>query len=139
MDRSASDASRAAATPELLERELELGELDAGFALTTVGAGRLLLQEGHAGIGKSSLIAAAQVRAEDAGLRVLRARCSPLEQEFAWGTAVELLAPTLAASSASERTRLLGDEFNAVNLTRDDFHGEWNYAIQPNIPAQITE
>jgi DNA-binding CsgD family transcriptional regulator/predicted negative regulator of RcsB-dependent stress response len=93
----------------LLERERELGELDAAFALTTVGSGRLLAFEGHAGIGKSSLIAAAQVRAEDAGLRVLRARCSPLEQEFAWGTAVELLAPALAASSASERTRLLGD------------------------------
>jgi DNA-binding NarL/FixJ family response regulator len=93
----------------LLERDRELGELDAAFALPTVGAGRLLVLEGHAGIGKSSLIAAAQARAEDAGLRVLRARCGPLEQEFAWGTAVELLEPTLPASSPGERARLLGN------------------------------
>jgi predicted ATPase len=50
----------------LLERELQLGGLDAAFALTTVGSGRLLVLEGHPGIGKSSLIAAAQVRAEAA-------------------------------------------------------------------------
>jgi hypothetical protein len=30
-------------------------------------------------------------------------------------------------------------EIKAVNLTRDDFHGEWNYTIHPNIPALINE
>jgi len=30
-------------------------------------------------------------------------------------------------------------EINAVNLTRDNFHGEWNYVIHPNIPALINE
>jgi predicted ATPase len=93
----------------LLERERELGELDAALALATVGAGRLLVFEGHAGIGKSSLIAAAQQRAEGAGLRVLRARCGPLEEEFAWGAAIELIGPALSGVSARERARLLGD------------------------------
>ena len=26
------------------------------------------------------------------------------------------------------------DEIEAVNLTRHDFHGEWNYTITPNLP-----
>jgi hypothetical protein len=30
-------------------------------------------------------------------------------------------------------------EINAVNLTRDDFHGEWDYTIHPNITALINE
>jgi hypothetical protein len=28
-------------------------------------------------------------------------------------------------------------EIEAVNLTRDAFHPEWNYTIHPNIPAVI--
>ena len=30
-------------------------------------------------------------------------------------------------------------EINAVNLTRDNFHGEWNYTIHPKIPSVINE
>jgi hypothetical protein len=30
-------------------------------------------------------------------------------------------------------------EINAVNLTRDEFHGEWNYAIHPKLPSVINE
>jgi hypothetical protein len=26
------------------------------------------------------------------------------------------------------------EELNAVNITRDEFHGEWNYSIRPNTP-----
>jgi predicted ATPase len=92
----------------LLERERELGELDAALGLATVGSGRLLAFEGHAGIGKSSLIAAANARAEAAGMRVLSARCSALEEEFAWGAATQLIGPVLAGLSAGERARLLG-------------------------------
>lgn len=97
----------------LLERERELGELDAAFALATVASGRLLAFEGHAGIGKSSLVAAAHARAGAAGLRVLRARCGPLEQEFPWGTAVDLIETALP-SSAGERARALGGAETAV-------------------------
>jgi tetratricopeptide (TPR) repeat protein len=93
--------------PRLLERESELGELDAALALALMGAGRALAFEGHTGMGKSSLIAAAQERAEAAGLLVLRARCSPLEEEFAWGTAIELIESAMAASTKGARARLL--------------------------------
>jgi tetratricopeptide (TPR) repeat protein len=98
----------------LLEREHELGEFDAAFALATVGTGRLLVLEGHAGIGKSRLIAAARERAEAAGIRVLSTRCSPLEEEFAWGTAVELIEPTLQVASPGELERTFDTGETAV-------------------------
>jgi len=25
------------------------------------------------------------------------------------------------------------EELNAVNIERDDFHGEWNYIVKPNL------
>jgi DNA-binding CsgD family transcriptional regulator len=93
----------------LLERERELGELDAALALAAEGSGRLIAFEGHAGMGKSSLLAAARARAEAAGLLVLRARCSPLEEEFAWGTAIELIESAMAVSPTTARARLLKD------------------------------
>jgi DNA-binding CsgD family transcriptional regulator/tetratricopeptide (TPR) repeat protein len=120
MARGAPEASVAAEpAAALLERERELGELDAAFALATVASGRLLAFEGHAGVGKSSLIAAAEARAAAAGLRVLRARCGPLEEEFAWGTAVELVETALSASSGSERERALGGAQTAVSALFD--------------------
>ncbi|GHU15712.1 hypothetical protein FACS189449_13480 [Alphaproteobacteria bacterium] len=27
--------------------------------------------------------------------------------------------------------KVTDNEFNAVNICRDDFHGEWNYVISP--------
>ena len=92
----------------LLERERELGELDAALALALVGSGRLVAFEGHAGIGKSALIRAAGARAQAAGLRVLGARCGALEQEFAWGAAIELLGPVVAGATPALREGLVG-------------------------------
>jgi hypothetical protein len=28
-------------------------------------------------------------------------------------------------------------ELAAVNITRDQFHGDWNYTIHPRLPAEI--
>src|SRR6059058_4239932 len=92
----------------LLEREHELAELDAAIALATVGLGRLLVFEGHAGIGKSRLIRAGGELADAAGVRVLRARGGVLEQEFAWGVALELFGPAVAAATSGLRRRLVG-------------------------------
>ena len=56
-------------------------------------AGRVVVVEGPAGIGKSSLLAAAARSAEAAGAVVLRARGGPLEQDAAWGIARQLFEP----------------------------------------------
>ncbi|MDX6691772.1 MAG: hypothetical protein QOG15_3229 [Solirubrobacteraceae bacterium] len=69
--------------------------------------GRLLLIEGHAGIGKTSLLDAAVARAREVGATVLRARGSELESDFAFGVAVQLFEPLLANADDETRDRLL--------------------------------
>lgn len=49
------------------------------------GAGTTVFVEGTAGIGKTSLLAAAREQAIAAGMQVLAGRGSPLEHEFAMG------------------------------------------------------
>src|SRR5258705_270665 len=60
------------------------------------GSGRVIVVAGPAGIGKSTLLAAAGATARTDGAVVLRARCSPLEQHAAWGMARQLFDPLRA-------------------------------------------
>jgi predicted ATPase len=57
---------------ELVGRRDELAVLDAALSDTAAGAGRLVLVEGDAGVGKSRLIKAFTSRAATAGATVLR-------------------------------------------------------------------
>ena len=42
-------------------------------------------------------------------------------------------AKQLLITAESEKERKVSDEeFNNINLIKDDFHGEWNYTIVPN-------
>jgi DNA-binding CsgD family transcriptional regulator len=77
--------------------------LGAGRAAT----GRLLLVEGHAGIGKTALLDAAVGRARGGGMTVMRARASELESDFAFGIALQLFEPLLAGADDETRDRLL--------------------------------
>ncbi len=88
--------SQVGATGPLLEREAELDALDAILAGAADGDGGTALISGLAGVGKSSLLAAAADRARGAGLRVLACRCQPLEREFSFGTVIELFGPAWA-------------------------------------------
>lgn len=94
----------------LLERERELaaveGLLDHG--------GRLLVVEGGAGIGKTSLVDAACRRASERGQEVLRARGSHLEAGFAFGVVRQLFERCLAGAVADEREALLAGPAAAV-------------------------
>src|SRR5688500_11008656 len=80
---------------DLLERERELAELDALVMDAKAGEARLALIEGPAGIGKTQLAAELRRRAEKAGMRVLAARGSELEQEFPFGVVRQLFEPIL--------------------------------------------
>ena len=92
---------------QLLERDDELDRLRAALAHATAGTGSLVLVEGAAGIGKSTLLARTRADAAAAGLRVLRARGAEREGEFPFGVVRQLLEPALAEAGAGPRARLL--------------------------------
>jgi DNA-binding CsgD family transcriptional regulator len=94
----------------LRERERELAAIDA---LVERGGG-VLLVEGRAGIGKTSLVEAACSRADAFGQEVLRARGSELEAGFAFGVVRQLFERRLAGAAADEREELLAGPAAAV-------------------------
>jgi hypothetical protein len=79
----------------LLDRDRELAALDALTDDARAGRGRLVHIEGPAGIGKSGLLADLRERAA-AGSRVLAARASELEREFAFGIVRQLFETEVA-------------------------------------------
>ncbi len=92
---------------QLLERAAELVCLHELVAEASAGRGRLVVVEGAAGAGKSTLVAAACTLAASEGARVLTASGSELEREFAFGAIRQLFEPVLATLPASQRERLL--------------------------------
>ena len=90
----------------LHERDSELAWLSEQIDGALAGGGVATAIEGEAGIGKSALLEVAARRAQDAGLRVLRARGAELERDFPYGVARQLFEPVLLAASPPERERL---------------------------------
>jgi DNA-binding NarL/FixJ family response regulator len=86
----------------LLDRDDELTALGRQLQMVRVGTGRVMVVEGPAGIGKSSLLAAVAHAAEARAAVVLRARGGPLEQDAAWGLARQLFAPVRARADWRE-------------------------------------
>jgi DNA-binding CsgD family transcriptional regulator len=99
----------------LLERSHELDVLRAAIADARGGAGRLVMIEGPAGIGKTALLAQAREAASEAGLQVLSARGHELEREFAFGVARQLFELPVARADAARQDQLLA---GAAGLTR---------------------
>ena len=91
----------------LLEREPQLTRLRRAVAAARAGTGGVVLIEGPAGIGKTALLLAGRQLAQRGGMRFLRARCSELEQEFAFGVVRQLLETVLARADEAERSHLL--------------------------------
>ena len=94
----------------LRERERELAAVEV---LLEDRSGMLLL-EGRAGIGKTSLVEVACSRADELGLEVVRARGSELESGFAFGVVRQLFERRLAGAGEVEREALLAGPAAAV-------------------------
>jgi DNA-binding CsgD family transcriptional regulator len=99
--------SAAARHDRLIERDVEIGEIDRALAGAGMGEGWLLAFEGPAGIGKTALLGAAREQAEHAGVSVLFARGGELEGGFPYGVVRQLFEPALHAADRSRRERLL--------------------------------
>jgi DNA-binding CsgD family transcriptional regulator len=100
-------ATRRAEPVVLLERAQELAAIDAVIEDTLAGFGRFAVVEGSAGIGKSSLLAEARLRAGEAGMTVLTARGTEIERSFSYGAVRQLFERLVAQSDEVERSRLL--------------------------------
>ena len=98
----------------LLERERELGELDALVAEACGGAGRLAVVEAAAGLGKTRLLQVAHDRGRDGGMQVLTARATELERGFAFALARQLFEPALAALDEPGREAVLAGAAGAA-------------------------
>jgi DNA-binding CsgD family transcriptional regulator len=110
----------------LLERETDLTTLAA--LVNATGNGSLIVIEGSAGIGKTSLLGEARLIATGADARVLTARCGELEQEFAFGVVRQLFEPLLATAAAEERAELFA---GAADLAGPLFDVTSIAAVQP--------
>jgi DNA-binding CsgD family transcriptional regulator len=90
----------------LLDREDTLGQLAAAIAHAHDGRGTLVVVEGSAGTGKSSLLSAAVRVASADGLPVLSARGGELEREYAFGVVRQLFEPLVHRVPIATRERL---------------------------------
>jgi predicted ATPase len=102
-----------------LEREHELHVLDALIATACRGFGQLVRVEGAAGVGKTRLLAAARCHAQQAGMRVLAARGSELEREFAYGVVRQLFERVWASADKTERDVVLVGAARQVTVLFD--------------------
>ena len=94
------------AEPTVLERTAEVAVLDAAVATARAGGGALILVEGPAGIGKTTLV---EQVARSPGVDVLRAVGGELEQRMPLGVAGQLLGDEVvrAAPAAADELEVL--------------------------------
>ncbi len=85
----------AAAATALLEREEELAKIEQLLAAAEAGVGGVMVVEGEAGAGKTSLLAAAAEMAAQRGMLLLRARGGEYERDFPYGVVRQLFEPVL--------------------------------------------
>jgi len=125
-------AQQERSTPRpLLERDGELAMLQEAVAAAPAGDGRLVVIEGSAGIGKSSLLAESRAIAVAAGMRVLGARAGEHEAEFAFGVVRQLFEQPLANASVDQRAELLA---GAAALVEPLFR-----AVEPQPPPALAD
>lgn len=96
-----------AASHELLERDAELDHLGQLIADAARGHGAVVVLEGTAGIGKTSLLEAAVRLAQPARLDVLAARGGELERDYAYGVVRQLLERHVGRAAREQRKRWL--------------------------------
>ena len=119
-------------TTLLLEREAQLAALEALADAARRGGGRFAVIEGSAGIGKTRLLAEARVIAGSAGMRVLAARGSEFEGEFAYGIVRQLFEPLLASAAPDLRADLLSGPAALV----EPLIGTSLHALSQEAPAE---
>jgi DNA-binding CsgD family transcriptional regulator len=91
----------------LLERDVELACIDEAIAALGCGHGGVLVIQGAAGIGKTTLLQTACGHAAERNMQTLTARASELERDFGFGVVRQLLEARVLRADDSERAELL--------------------------------
>ncbi|MFG2192166.1 ATP-binding protein [Streptomyces sp. NPDC048639] len=102
----------------LVGRDAATAELDEVAAQVLVGRSTVVRIEGPAGIGKSALLSSWCGRADS--FRVLRARCHPLESEFAFGAVRQLFKPLVDPAGEAGQEALRDGTATAALRVLDD-------------------
>jgi DNA-binding CsgD family transcriptional regulator len=118
--------SRAPSRFRLVERDWELRALEQCLTSARGGAGGTVFIEASAGTGKTRLLGAAREMAKRAGMQVVSASGSKLEQQFPFGLAIQLFEPLWLAGSAEDRASLLA---GPADLASELFDGRPSDAI----------
>jgi DNA-binding CsgD family transcriptional regulator len=92
----------------LLEREGELGVIERQLDSAVAGEGSLVVVEGPAGIGKTTLLARAMELARDRGMAIHQARGGTLEQRLEFGIVRQLVERRILRADEKRRAELLG-------------------------------
>lgn len=108
----------------LLERQAELSALHEAIQSSWRGAGEVVLIQGPAGIGKTTLLDQAAQLGTAAGFRVLTARGTELERDFGFGVIRQLFEPVLAQATAHQRAALLGGSAGAAATVLGQVDGD---------------
>jgi DNA-binding CsgD family transcriptional regulator len=90
-----------------LERDGERAAIAGALARAVAGSGGLVLVQGAAGIGKTTLLRGAQDEAAAHGVRVLRARGGVLESELEHGVVRQLVERPVLTATPERRAALL--------------------------------
>ena len=114
-----SGADLPGATVELFERAAELRSIDHALRQAQAGNGSALVIEGPAGIGKTSLLAAAHASAERHTMAVLAARGHELEEHFPYGIVRQLFERAVEGKSGADLLAGAAQPAGAVVLDAD--------------------
>ncbi|MDT7713965.1 MAG: hypothetical protein QOG46_2912 [Pseudonocardiales bacterium] len=91
----------------LLERDGELARIEQAIVALSGGNGSVLIIQGAAGIGKSTLLRAVCEHAAGQRVQTLTARASELEQDFGFGVVRQLFEARTVRAPAADRDELL--------------------------------
>lgn len=110
-----------------LERERELGRIEAALASATAGEGRAVVIEGRAGIGKTRLLQETHALAKGRGFGRARAFGDALEEALPWGVVRQLVESLFSRHGEEVLDAAAGDPSEA-ELART-LHALWWVAV----------
>lgn len=115
-----------------MERERELGEVDAALTEVLAGKGRAVAIEAGAGLGKTHLLKAARRAGTGAAAEVLSARATELERDFTFALVRQLFEARVRGLPPQERDQVLegaSSARSALGLEQVDGESPDSFAV----------